>query len=246
MACPNLCRFSYVENTPLEVLWQWIRVLPDLFSGLRWFDVPVFFGGTIAWPSMGGLRIHMDGMHTTHHSEGRAASPRTEAIELRNGFAQIRCTGWRTLWSPASFLCFPPNPAFPSATSLSLSCLSSWRTASSSAAGESSPCSSLTFATTRSTTAWGTASPLSAEMARETFERFFFFLDGRDGPDSAEAAAGTSASDSEPDSSPTSASASAMGCSSEGPAFSGALALSEAMLVWRGRELMPTISISND
>jgi hypothetical protein len=39
-------------------------------------------------------------------------------------------------------------------------------------------------------------------MAREIFDRFFFFLEGREGPDSAEAVAGTSASESEPVSSP--------------------------------------------
>jgi hypothetical protein len=41
-------RFIDIVDTPLEILWQWVRFLPDLFSGLRWLDAPVFFGGTIA------------------------------------------------------------------------------------------------------------------------------------------------------------------------------------------------------
>lgn len=37
-------------------------------------DIAVFFGGTIAWPRLGGLRVYLDSMHTTYHSEGTSCA----------------------------------------------------------------------------------------------------------------------------------------------------------------------------
>src|SRR5712672_2678874 len=175
----------------------------------------------------------LTGCMGTYHSEEQAASPKTMPPRHVNTSRNRDDKNKKnTLWSPVSFRFFPPNPAFPSATSLSLSCLSTSRTVSSSAVAEFSPCSSLTFATTWSTTAWGTESPLSASITRATFERFFFFFFevGRDGPDSEGVAAGTSPSDSEPDSSSAAqGSASDTGCFSGDLLSSGVLALVEGM-----------------
>jgi len=40
--CSNLRRLQHVKDAPLEVLGKWERLLPDLFSGFRRFDIPIF------------------------------------------------------------------------------------------------------------------------------------------------------------------------------------------------------------
>jgi len=68
-------------------------------------------------------------------------------------------------------------------------------------------------------------------MARATFERFFFFfLEGRDGPDSEAAVAGTSSSDPEADSSPALGSAVIVASISGDALSSSAFDLEEVIL----------------
>jgi hypothetical protein len=85
---------------------------------------------------------------------------------------------------------------------------------------------------------------LSAEIARAAFERFFFFfLEGRDGPGSEEAIAGTSVSDPELDSSPAPGSALVVSRFSGDLLSSGALALVDGML---GVDAWGKQSLTND
>jgi hypothetical protein len=46
--CLNLGRIQYVEDTPFEVLGKWEGLLPDLFSGFRRLDTPIFLWVPIA------------------------------------------------------------------------------------------------------------------------------------------------------------------------------------------------------